>query len=166
MRYPLSFSICGRVNLFRTSVLNMDNLVILILPHSVNETISNVLGDGQTYLTSIPVKQLTVKKKRAALYVHYCRIAEPKNCTVKLLHVADNAQNMHIAGHSMPFASVCGFALKNACMMKITDGKTVDSSFGVSFHRDLARYIGSTEYATALAPCSQYVQILLGYPKH
>ena len=85
---------------------------------------------------------------------------------MKLLHMADYAQKMHIAGHSMSFASVCGFALKNACMMKRTDGKTVDSSFGASFHRDLARCIGSTEYATALGPSSQYVLIFLRYPKH
>ena len=66
----------------------------------------------------------------------------------------------------MSFASVCGFAPKNACMMKRTDAKTVDYSFGTPFHRDLSRYIGSTEHATALAPSSQYVFIFLRYPKH
>ena len=146
--------------------LNMDNLVVLILHHCVNETTSNVLGDVQAYLTRIHAKPLTIEKKGAALHVHYCTIAEAKNSAVKLLHMAEYAQKTHIAGYSMSFASVCGFALKNACMMKRTDGKTVDSSFGTSFHRDLARYIGSTEYATALAPSSQYVLIFLRYPKH
>ena len=51
-------------------------------------------------------------------------------------------------------------------MMKITDGKTVDSSFITSFPRDIARNIGSTEYATALVPSSPYVLIFLRSPKH
>ena len=49
---------------------------------------------------------------------------------------------------------------------KKLDGKTVDSSFGTSFHRDLARHIGSTEYASALGPSSQYVLIFLRHLKH
>ena len=101
-----------------------------------------------------------------ALHVQYCTIAEAKNSAVKLLRMTDYAQKTHVAGYSMSFASVCGFSPKNACMMKRTDGKTVDSSFVTSFHRDPTRYIGSTEYATALAPSSQYVLIFLRYPKH
>ena len=80
--------------------------------------------------------------------------------------MAEYSQKTHIDGYSMLFASVCGFALMNTCMMKRTNGKTVDSIFGTSFHRDLARYIGSTEYAPALAPSSLYVRIFLRYPKH
>ena len=78
-----------RVNLSRMSILNMDNLFVLILHHDGNGTTSNVLEYFQAYLASLRAKPLTIEKEMKALNEHYFTITVAKNSSVKLLHLAD-----------------------------------------------------------------------------
>ena len=99
-------------------VLKIDKQVVFALQQEKKKTFSDVAGDVQSYLMRIDLNPCTVTLKKGMLTVHYSSSEEAMNSSMKLLGAENFVQPMQVASYVMSLCSICGYMLKNTCVIR------------------------------------------------
>ena len=72
---------------------------------------------------------------------------------------------MEVVNYLVSLCSICGYMLRNTCVMKRVDGQVPLAGFDASFHKYLTKIVRSSDFKTALVPNSHHVTVLFRCPE-